>query len=728
MLARLKKLDSRFLSSIPVSIILFGFFFSLYVFTIYGQIRYGDEAERYLQAKSLVEKQTLVIPFIPGEGQTGVGGNAYSQFEMGYGLVVVPFYALGRLVSNQLAPVDADWIPVLFTNLSNPLITALTCVILFEFARAVGLTSRLAIWTTLVFGLATLAWPYSKGLYREALQGFCLLWAVYAIHQARSANSWKWLWVSASAFGFLVLTKTVNLIMLPIFLGYIAFTAFPARVDWKSPSKWTHGLKEVIVFLIPVTVCLGFQGVINVIKFGNFFVTSPDVVYSSPSQHFSLWNLPGGLDVLLFSPDKSLLLYAPPALLFVPAWSLFFRKNRRDALFTLAIIVSILLFYGSYTFGEGRSYWGPRYLVEIIPLLALPLGFLWETGHGLARWFWRLLSIVVFGIGTGVQLLGALTNDREYLDVTGQWIDIPGALDFLRHGGIDSLMFSLAPQGKFEISPCGWFLISCCLLYGLLLIVRARVDETGYPLASRWNSAAMSLIAIGLPFGDLVGWMMPTFAATLAAKGNTKYVAAESFFADGRFCEAKGFYSEALYFGSDYSKQSASRLGQITPGAVGTEIEVGDLVALGPGNDSVTIAPDSAVALFGDGALKIAAPLGKQVDAEADSRFIPVDAGIEYEFSGWVRTMGVAGDGAAIVGWYEDNGKWKNPRTLDVFRTSGTHGWLPFKQLIVTLPMTQRVLLKASLWQSYGTVWIERLRLVQVDAERSTQVRPLCAP
>ncbi len=722
-----EKLESRYLSSVPIGVVLLCLFFSLYTFTIYGQIRYGDEAERYFQARSLIEKQTFVIPFIPGEGQTGIDGNPYYQFEMGYGLLVIPFYALGRLVSNFIPLADADWIPMLFVYLSNPLMTALTCVLLFAFARAIGLTPRLAIWTTIVFGLGTTAWPYSKGLYREALQGLCLLLAVYAICKARAEETGKWFWVSAIAFGCLALTKVANLIMLPVFLGYIAITFSPSNVDWKSRARWTRAIKLVSLFLIPTLLCLTFQGLINLFKFGNFFNIGPAIVYFDPLPAFSLSGLRSGLPGLLIFPGKSLLLYAPPVLLFLPAWFEFFRRNKSDATFLLIMVIPNFLFYGAYIFWEGGSYWGPRYVVELVPLLVLPFGFLWQTGQGFTRWLWRLASIIVFGTGLFVQVLGAWTNDREYLDVTGQWIDIPGALDFFRHGGIHSLMVSLNPQGGLQASPLAWFLIALVLLCSLFLFIRLSNKESEYLRMSPWHNAALMVIAVGIPLAGLVAWLLPSYPAALAAQGNTKYVAAESFFADQRFCEAKAFYVEALYFGTAFSRQSASRFDEITPKSLGTEVAVGDLIALESNNDAMKIEQDAAVVLFEDRSLKISTPPERQVSTEADTPFFSVLGNSQYELSGWFRAAGIAGDGAAIIGWFEDNGKWRDSRNLDIAQATGTHGWLPFRQTITTAPTTRRALLKAGFSKAFGTMWIEGLQLIQVDPAQSAQTKPRCA-
>ena len=202
MLKNIRTQISIYLAAISPSVLVFCLFFALYTLTIYGQIRYGDEAERYLQAKSVVEKQTLIIPFIPGEGTTGVNGNPYSQFEMGFGLWVIPFYAFGHWIAGWFSPSEADRITLLYVSLANPVITALTCVVLYAFARAIGLAFYESLATTFVFGFATIAWPYSKGLYREALQSLCLLLAVYAVYKARVLPSQRWLWISGSAFGF----------------------------------------------------------------------------------------------------------------------------------------------------------------------------------------------------------------------------------------------------------------------------------------------------------------------------------------------------------------------------------------------------------------------------------------------------------------------------------------------------------------------------------------------
>ena len=121
----------------PVSALIFCFFFLIYAVTIYGQLRYGDETERYLQAQSLVERQSFEIRPVPGHETLAPNGKNYSQFEMGYGILLAPVYFIGKIVNGFFAYPELDWIPLLFVFLVNPVITALTCVVLFWFFRIV---------------------------------------------------------------------------------------------------------------------------------------------------------------------------------------------------------------------------------------------------------------------------------------------------------------------------------------------------------------------------------------------------------------------------------------------------------------------------------------------------------------------------------------------------------------------------------------------------------------
>ncbi|MBI4789477.1 MAG: hypothetical protein HY782_20800 [Chloroflexi bacterium] len=688
--------------------LVFCFFLAVYALIIYGQIRYGDEAERYFQARSIVARQTLEIPWIPGEGQTGVGGKPFNQFEMGYGALLIPLYAVGRAVEFVFPAPDQDWTPILVLMLSNPIITALTCVILFAFCRAMGMRPASAIWTTVIFGLGTLAVPYAKGLYREALQAFTLLAAVYATDVFRRTAIWKWLVWAGFAFGYLAFTKVANLALLPVFLVYLLLIPAPQK-------RIPHTVRVLGVFLLPLLALLTVQGIVNVLKFGNFFNIGP-YNYGNPLPYFSLPNVIAGTTGLLFAPTKSLFVFAPPVILFFPAWFWFFRKDKIQAVFVLALVMGHLLFSGAYVGWDGGTYWGPRYLVEIVPLMILPLGFLLERGDDAKGRLWRIIVGFVFLLGLGVQALAALTSDREYQDVLGLFVDLAGAVDFLRHGVIDSLAFSLSPSDGWRIQPYGWALGLVIVLLGVWLLKRTR-EQAEFER----GGIAVPSVVLTILFGVFVAFLVIPFADVRAAKGDTRFAAGNRFYAERRYCEAQTMYVSALSWGTQFERESRASWQEINPRASGPDIAMSDLTAQVSAPESVLIEHDPRVFLWAEGPIKISARSGA-IDMETTTEFFDVKPNARYELYGWIKAEGVTGDGYWL-GWYEDNAKWRQPRTLTFINGgTGTHGWQPFRQTITTLPTSVRALLKLGLSQATGTIWVDGVELIQVESE----AKPLC--
>jgi hypothetical protein len=116
-----------------------------------------------------------------------------------------------------------------------------------------------------------------------------------------------------------------------------------------------------------------------------------------------------GLFGLLLSPGKSLFLFAPPLLLAVPGLWLLARKDRALALLAMAMPAVYLIFFARYTQWEGGYCFGPRYLVPVIPLMALGLGFVLARRGGKILWLAVLLAIA----GFLVQAVGMSTSFLE---------------------------------------------------------------------------------------------------------------------------------------------------------------------------------------------------------------------------------------------------------------------------------------------------------------------------
>ena len=60
-------------------------------------------------------------------------------------------------------------------------VTAASGTLLFLYVRWLDYRRNIAVVTALLFGLTTIAWPYSKNYFRESIAGFTLLLAAYGL-------------------------------------------------------------------------------------------------------------------------------------------------------------------------------------------------------------------------------------------------------------------------------------------------------------------------------------------------------------------------------------------------------------------------------------------------------------------------------------------------------------------------------------------------------------------
>ena len=77
-----------------------------------------------------------------------------------------------------------------------------------------------------------------------------------------------------------------------------------------------------------------------------------------------------------------------------------------------ACFVVYLVFHARYAAWEGGWCWGPRYQVVVIFLLMLPSAFALDRQP---RWKWLFVALLL--VSTGVQSVGVLVKDQEYLTI-----------------------------------------------------------------------------------------------------------------------------------------------------------------------------------------------------------------------------------------------------------------------------------------------------------------------
>jgi hypothetical protein len=371
--------------------------FALYLLSYSGRFHTSDGLATFAMSDSLVRHGWFDIDQIRwiAEQQGGFGpdGRAYAAKGLMTALVAAPLAWLGRHVP--------WWGETHTALLLNPLVIALTGWLLFAFVRQWGYRRRTALLTALLFGTATLAWPYSKTLLSEPLTGLGLLAALYLLVRFRQQGRIADVFGAGVALACALVARPASGITWPTFAALLLF--FTLRRD--SPAQRLRGISAATLartlpaaFAFAAPLALGVLTVLgyNVARFGSPLQTGYTGV-----QRFST-PLLIGLAGLTISPGRSLFLYAPVLLGVFPAFRHLWHRHRPELLAVLAIGASYLLFYGRWFMWHGGVAWGPRTLVPTVPLLALLLAPLLD---GPSRGGHRALGTLV-GVSIAVQVLG----------------------------------------------------------------------------------------------------------------------------------------------------------------------------------------------------------------------------------------------------------------------------------------------------------------------------------
>ena len=240
------------------------------------------------------------------------------------------------------------------------LYAALTLLFLYLIlAEEFNLTGRQAFAGCVLLATCSYLWTYSRNLFDGVLCGLLLTAALrYLLKFRREGRTADALFAFGS-LGFAVDTRLSMAIPTAAGLGFVAAFCTGGRL---------RCLTAAAIALIPFAA---WQLYYNGLRTGNPFVSPVQ------TQQYYLNNaldgsLRTGVIGLLFSPGKSLFVYAPLLLLSVAAFPAFWRRCRPAAAFILVVSVAWLLLHAKLRSWYGAWGWGPRHFVTLLPLLALP--------------------------------------------------------------------------------------------------------------------------------------------------------------------------------------------------------------------------------------------------------------------------------------------------------------------------------------------------------------------
>lgn len=401
--------------------LLFVVFHALYGLTSSGNVfRTPDEFEVYFQTEHLVDAGDLSVPQalrikqrvvrngrVIGEepvffGTIGRDGKPYAPYGPLAAVLAVPHHLVGRAmaavagVPRMPLPRGIAWLMVVggFTMLATATAAALAVAGFHRAAVDLGAAPRSALIASLLLGTATVLWPYGTSFFSEAFQAAAFIWACVFLIERR---------VVPAAFLVMVagLTKVTALIFAPAFAAAIlADGSIPARSRASAAAA----------MIAAIAAAAGIHLAWNAYRFGNPFNFGYDwaeTIAQLPARAFLPSDIPRGLFVLLGTPGKSIVIWAPPLILSLAGARAFWSMHRPVAIGIGIAALTGLLFFAAYLFPEGGYAHGPRNLVPIVPLLLLPATAIDLSGR------WRGVAFACGILGCTIALL---STSVSYLD------------------------------------------------------------------------------------------------------------------------------------------------------------------------------------------------------------------------------------------------------------------------------------------------------------------------
>ncbi len=349
-------------------------------------------------------------------GTVGVDGAIYAKKGVTPSLFLAPLVLL------------SDVLPWLTTRttlmLFNPLVITVTALLLLRLVARLGYRPRTAVTVALTFGIGTFAFAYAKTLFGEPLAGLLLLIAVMLIYQGRTARSMVG---AGAALGLLVGINTIYAVFVPLLALLIL---------WRWRSRETRfALRDVVIYGMPIVALVLLLGLYNAARFG-----SP----LSSGYHFGegegfivpIW---AGMYGLFLSPFRGLFWYSPVILLALPGWLMLRRAQNWLAWTILILVVAQALAFASWWSWTGGVVWAPRFLLPVLPLLALALAPLVE-----AMWTRRLIFIAFASFAALSFLITCLGAFYSYFPYIERYLNTHYAINnwTLVSGYSDEVLFN----------------------------------------------------------------------------------------------------------------------------------------------------------------------------------------------------------------------------------------------------------------------------------------------
>lgn len=329
-----------------------------------------NQNSRFDLVRAIVEHGTFAIDrYEANTGDDSVrNGHRYSDKAPGASALCVPIYWLAYHFAGTPDPISpgwlawAAWISIVF---AIGLPSALAATFLARLCMRLGLSPAAATAVALLWGLGTMALPYSTLLYGNQLSASLLLIAFALLVEVRHGEP----------------ATPERMLTVGALLGYAVATEYPAALIgipiaiYGLVSSGFHRARYASIGgVVPIALLLAYHW----------------AVFGSPlafPYDYSVWDTPktgwfmgisaphrDALRKILFGEYRGLLYTTPWLAAAVPGGIVLARRHGREVVVCVWAVLAFLWLNSSIPPWHGGWAAGPRYLVPMLPFLALLAG------------------------------------------------------------------------------------------------------------------------------------------------------------------------------------------------------------------------------------------------------------------------------------------------------------------------------------------------------------------
>jgi len=395
-------------------------------------VRTPDEYNTLYTTESLVLRGSTAVPQAVQlhnfYGRFDVHGVPRAAYTPGHALLCVPWYAVGQYALARLPGVpaeDTDLVVAFASCLSSATFAALTVTFFFLLLTGIGIPLRAALMATAMVGLATPIFAYSGWLFSEPLSAAIftgVAWLIFVRERAWHGKCGAGApargiplptaAIAGLVLGLATIVRPTNVLAIGIFT-----LALFAR-DGKA------ALRAAVVMCATSAIGVAILLAHNALLFGSPFAFGYPTAAEGGKQ-LNRFDTPflTGVYGFLFSPGKSVFIFAPPVILALAGLRGLWQRERGLAALAVLLPLIEVLFFAKYSQWEGGYCVGPRYLVPALVFLSLGLGPVLADAQARSRSLLKVIAVMLLVLGALVQGVSLATSFMEDQVPRGRYYD-----------------------------------------------------------------------------------------------------------------------------------------------------------------------------------------------------------------------------------------------------------------------------------------------------------------